>query len=171
MAASIPLAFLGGFLRVSPLVYEWLLAGSLLVAGFRLLLDFKSDSHSSTVTVTFSLLFSLLIGAVIGLVSGIVGVGGGIFLSPLLILVYRVNPKSVAASSAFFILVNSASGLVGRAARGGIDLSIHIGLMAAIAFLGAIAGAHLGSRHFSGVWLKRLLAVVLFIAVAKVLFA
>lgn len=171
MAASIPLAFVGGFLKVSPPVYEWLLAGSLLVAGLRLLINLpnsdQSDSHGSDVTV----ILSLLIGGVIGLISGIVGVGGGIFLSPLLILLYRVNPKTVAASSAFFILVNSASGLLGRAARAGIDLPVDIGLMVGIAFLGAAAGAHLGARHFSGLWLKRILAVVLFVAAIKVVIA
>ena len=167
LAASVPAAFAGGFLRVSPVLYDWLLAGVLLWAGVRLFLDPGADAMTPVYPV--SLKVSLPAGGAIGLVSGIVGVGGGIFLSPLLVLSGWADPKTAAASSALFILVNSASGLCGRWFRGGLLLSSYLTVMTAAAFLGALAGASLGARRLSSRWLKRLLAVVLFLAAAKVL--
>lgn len=164
---SIPTAFLGGLAKVSPSFYSLLLGGVLLFAGFRLLIDIKPSIEQ--VSYRPSPFLSLPLGALIGVLSGIVGVGGGIFLSPILLFFRWAGPKRTAATSAFFILVNSFTGLLGRAFRYhfSVDLPTTILGMVAIAFLGGTLGSHFGANHFSGRWLKRILAVVLFVASFK----
>ncbi len=164
---SIPAAFLGGLIKVPPSVYALLLAWVLVFAGFRLLIDIKLSLKQ--VSCRPSLLFSLPLGGLIGVLSGIVGVGGGIFLSPLLLFFRWAEPKRTAAISAFFILVNSFAGLLGRAFRYQFkfDLSSLVIGMVATAFLGGILGSHLGANHFSAGWLRRILSAVLFIAAFK----
>jgi uncharacterized membrane protein YfcA len=110
------------------------------------------------------------VGGGIGWLSGVVGVGGGIFLSPLLLLLRWARPKQTAASVAAFIFVNSAAGLIGRAARSGLAYSTLWPLLPS-ALLGGWLGAHLGANHFSGKTLKRLLAVALLVAAVKLLIA
>ena len=112
---------------------------------------------------------TLPLGAFIGILSGIVGVGGGIFLSPLILFLGWADPKRTAAVSVFFILVNSLTGLLGRAFQYHFDFDFPIAIvgMVATAFVGGVLGSHLGANHFSGRWLKRILAVVLFIAAFK----
>ena len=108
------------------------------------------------------------VGGGIGWLSGVVGVGGGIFLSPLLLLLRWANVKQTAAASACFILANSAGGLAGRFTRGAMDYGTLWPLLMA-AFAGGLLGSRLGAKHFSGVLLKRLLAVVLLAASLKLL--
>lgn len=164
---SIPAALIGGMIKVSPSVYALLLAGALSFAAFRLLLSI--DEGEIKEEKKPSLAVALGVGGLIGLLSGIVGVGGGIFLSPILILCRWAGPKKTAALSAFFILVNSLSGLVGRYLRGGLHISEHWLWMVAAAFLGGILGSRLGAYHFPSVWLRRILACVLFLAVFKLI--
>ncbi len=170
VVTSVPTAFLGGLVQVSPDLYAKLLAGVLIIAGFRLLVEMRGGKEEEIPKApSFSVAFPL--GAGVGLLSGIVGVGGGIFLSPLLLLLRWAGPKTTAATSAFFILVNSLAGLLGRVFRGSFSMSLPpvILLMVASAFLGGLAGSHLGANHFSGRWLRRILAVALFVAVWKLL--
>lgn len=164
---SVPVAFLGGLIKISPSLYSFLLASVLFFAGFRLLIEIKTSEKQ--VCYVPSLSVSLPIGAFIGVLSGIVGVGGGIFLSPFILFLHWAEPKRTAATSAFFILVNSFAGLLGRAFRYQFraDFPPLIIWMVATAFLGGIWGSHLGANHFSGQWLKRILAVVLFVASYK----
>jgi len=164
---SLPAAFFGGLIKISPSFYSLLLGWVLLFAGFRLLIDLKPIAEK--VYSGPSLLFSLPLGALIGLLSGIVGVGGGIFLSPILLFFHWADPQRTAATSAFFILVNSLAGLLGRAFRYQFrfDLSSLVIGMVATAFLGGILGSHLGANHFSARWLRRILGAVLFIATFK----
>ena len=163
--ASIPFAFLGGLIKISPSLYAFLLGGALFLAGFRLL--FNIDKNGSPLEARSSVGIAVIIGALIGLLSGMVGVGGGIFLSPILILFHWADPKKTAATSAFFILVNSVSGLVGRYLRGGVYLTPQWSFMVLAAFVGGILGSRLGAYHFSSPWFRRILAFVLFLAVFK----
>ena len=164
---SIPAAFLGGLIKVPPASYDRLLAGALIFAGLRLILDVEKKAGPEHPLPPLAV--SLPTGGSIGFLSGIVGVGGGIFLSPLLILFRWADPKKVAATSAFFILVNSASGLWGRCTRGAFQMPPYLIVLLLVAFLGGITGSWIGARRFSSLWLKRMLALVLWMAVVKLI--
>ena len=152
---------------MAPGIYFILLAGVLVLASLRLMFTF--GRQTTEFVSSPSLFFSLPIGGAIGLLSGLVGVGGGIFLSPLLLLFCWAGPKHTAATSAVFILINSLAGLAGKTASHQFQLSPLIVYMVLAAFLGGIAGSKLGANHFSGKWLKRILACVLWIAALKLL--
>lgn len=164
---SIPFAFVGGLIKIPPALYALLLAGALLFAAFRLLINLDKGKDSVEKSPSFGI--AAVIGGLIGLLSGMVGVGGGIFLSPILILCRWADPKKTAATSAFFILVNSISGLIGRYLRGSVQLAPEWTFMILAAFIGGIIGSRLGARHFSSPWLRRILAFVLFLAVFKLI--
>jgi uncharacterized membrane protein YfcA len=166
LLASIPAAFLGGLTRVSSHVYGVLLAVSLAIAARRLLMT--SNRRDADTLRPPPTAVALPVGGGIGWLSGVVGVGGGIFLSPLLLLWRWATPKQAAASSACFILANSAAALAGRFARGAIEYGPLWPLLLA-AFTGGLVGSRLGANHFSGALLKRLLAVVLLVASLKLL--
>ncbi len=112
VVASVPAAFLGGLIPVSVRFYQVLLAIALGVAAVRLSLDLRGREEGRVVRPSLAL--ALPTGGGIGWLSGVVGVGGGIFLSPFLLLLRWATPKQTAAASAAFILINSAAGLCGR---------------------------------------------------------
>jgi uncharacterized membrane protein YfcA len=164
LIVSMPMAFLGGMMRVGEKTYCLLLAAALVVASLRLLL---SPAYKSVETGRLpSYPLAMGAGGLIGWVSGVVGVGGGIFLSPLMILCRWANVKAVAATSAFFSLVNSACGLLGRALHEGIQTGGLLPLSAS-AGAGGLLGSWLGARAFHALWLRRILAFVLFLACVK----
>lgn len=167
LLTSVPAAFIGGLLEVSTNTYFLLLYLSLSYIAFRILF-FRSISDEDTSSVRpLSLGVALLCGAGIGLLSGIIGIGGGIFLSPLIVLAGWGTPKQAAASSAAFIFVNSFSGLLGRAMSGSLELGV-LGLaLLPLGLAGAWVGSRLGSRYLSGAAVRRLLGVVLLIAVVR----
>ncbi|MBI2872156.1 MAG: sulfite exporter TauE/SafE family protein [Chloroflexi bacterium] len=165
LIASIPTAFLGGRLHVPATTYGFVLAGALVFAAVRLSLPSPASTGARR---PVPLGLALLIGAAIGLLSGIVGVGGGIFLSPLLVLFRWADPKQTAASSAGFIWINSVSGLLGRLSAGTFATG-PLAIMVAPAFLGGLLGSQLGARRFSGLTIRRTLAIVLVIAAGKLL--
>ncbi len=167
LLTSVPFAFLGGLVGVSPQVYMLLLAAVLLFAAFRLLVVVPAQQEEYFVKPP-SLAVALPVGAAIGFLSGIVGVGGGIFLSPLLILLHWADAKRTAAVSAAFIWINSLAGLYGQLSRKHVDWSGLLWLVAA-AFAGGLVGSWLGSRRFRGLWLCRILGVVLLLATVKLL--
>ena len=164
---SIPAALLGGAIHVSDRLYFLLLAAALLFAAVRLAIR-QSGGEDEASTSKPALLVSLPTGAGIGLLSGVVGVGGGIFLSPIMILMKWANTKQTAAVSALFIVVNSIAGLGGRFLRGGLEFGPMLPLLIA-AFLGGLAGSYAGANKFSGLTLRRLLAFVLLTAAGKLL--
>ena len=162
-ASSVPAAFVGGWLPVSAQTYRWLLAGCLLLAAVRLCLPSMRDG---TCRQAPPLAVTLPVGGVLGVMSGIVGVGGGIFLSPLMVLLRWADVKRVAAISAAFIVVNSLAGLAGRLI-GGRFLVGSLAPLVLAAFAGGVLGSRLGANHVSGVWLRRVLAGVLVVAAGK----
>jgi uncharacterized membrane protein YfcA len=113
---------------------------------------------------------SFVIGGSIGLLSGMMGIGGGIILSPILLLLKWAGQKQTAAISALFIFVNSLAGLAGQLVNG-IEFSAGMVLYVAIAFAGGLCGAYLGALKFSQTILKYVLAVVLLMAAIKLLLA
>ena len=161
---SIPGAFLGGLIHIADKTYFLLLAFALLAAAIRLAFSFtpkgEEELHRPSLLIAFPM------GGGIGFLSGIVGVGGGIFLSPVMILRRWADPKKTSAVSAFFIVVNSLSGIVGRVVRGGFEFSTAVPFIAA-ALLGGIVGSYYGANRFSGMTLRRILSAVLLIAAFK----
>ena len=167
LLTSIPFAFLGGLVGVTTGVYAVLLGAALLVAALRLLVVAAPKQEESFVRAP-SLWVALPVGAAIGFLSGVVGVGGGIFLSPLILLLKWADAKRTAAASAAFIWINSAAGLYGHLLRKEVDWSALAWLVAAAA-LGGLLGSYLGARRFQGLWLRRILGVVLIVASIKLL--
>lgn len=163
---SVPAAFLGGGLSVSSPVYHMLLAAALAFAAWRLVLP--PLGHPKETVRKPHWVIAAAAGVCIGLISGIVGVGGGIFLSPLMILLGWAGPKKTAAASAFFILVNSAAGLAGRLASGQLTTGPLFPLLLA-AFFGGLIGSHLGAHRFSGSAIRQALAAVLLLAALKMI--
>jgi len=114
LISSVPLAFIGGSLSIDKEVFEILLFVVLTLAGVLLLLKFQSFDQKIEVYKKIPKILSILIGASIGFVSGVVGIGGGIFLSPILLLIRVDRAKNIATAASLFILINSLSGLAGQ---------------------------------------------------------
>ena len=109
---------------------------------------------------------ALLIGAVIGFLSGLIGIGGGIILSPIILLLGWGNMKQTAAVSALFIFVNSIAGLFGFVSKGGA-LPLSSSVVIAVVVVGGILGSYYGSKKFNTATLRNVLAFVLGIAILK----
>ena len=114
LIGSIPLAFIGGSMPIEKKMFEILLLLVLAVAGILLLTNFKSYDDKKDSYRKIPILFSILIGAILGFISGIVGIGGGIFLSPILFLIRAGRPKHIVTIASLFILINSISGIIGQ---------------------------------------------------------
>ncbi|MDA9084976.1 sulfite exporter TauE/SafE family protein [Candidatus Pelagibacter sp.] len=114
LIGSIPLAFIGGSLPVDKKNFEILLFFVLSVAGCLLLFNFKSYDDKKESYKNISYFMSIIIGGILGFVSGIVGIGGGIFLSPILFLLKVAKPKHIVTSASLFILINSVFGIIGQ---------------------------------------------------------
>jgi uncharacterized membrane protein YfcA len=163
---SIPMAFLGGLLKVPVWIYSWLLAAALLFAAIRIVLE-GLKSQEEILLRPPRLGVALPAGAAIGFLSGLLGVGGGIFLSPILLLMRWADTKRTAAASAAFIWVNSAAGLYGPINREGLDIAKLWPLVLA-AFLGGLLGSQIGARRLRGTALRFVLAGVLVVAALKI---
>ena len=114
LISSIPLAFIGGSLSIDKDFFEVLLFIILTLAGIMLLLKFKSFDENVKIYKKIPKIISILIGSFVGFISGVVGIGGGIFLSPILLLVRADSAKNIATMASLFILINSISGLLGQ---------------------------------------------------------
>lgn len=164
--ASVPMAFVGGLISIDATLYKKILGVLLLIPVGRFLF-FRSISDDEK--KEHSLPLAIIIGAVIGFLSGLIGIGGGIILSPVLLLLRWADMKQTAAISALFIFVNSLSGLAGQLIKG-IQFTNDMYLYVLIAFAGGLAGAYWGAMRLKQEWLKNALAIVLLIAVYKLLF-
>ena len=114
LIGSIPLAFIGGSLSIEKKLFEILLFLVLAVAGVLLLFNFKSYEDKKESYRKIPVVVSILVGGILGFVSGVVGIGGGIFLSPILFLIRAGKPKHIVTSASLFILINSLSGIIGQ---------------------------------------------------------
>jgi uncharacterized membrane protein YfcA len=159
---SIPAAFIGGAWQLHNRTYQYLVGATLLVAAWRLL----RTSHEPPRRAAPRMSLALPVGAVLGFVSGLTGVGGGIFLSPLLLFLRWANMRTTAAISAAFILVNSLAGLAGLLSVG-VTLPSGLPWMMLAALGGALVGSELAVRRLAPVRLRQLLGVVLVIAAIK----
>jgi len=163
--ASIPTAYMGSLITLDPTVYKKIL-GALLVFPILKLSGILQTKETEIKAQSIPL--SLLIGAAIGLFSGMIGIGGGIILSPVILLLHWADMKHTAAVSALFIFVNSLAGIIGQMNQG-IAFNTDMFLMIGVAVLGGLAGAYFGSKRLHVPYLKKLLALVLAIASLKLL--
>lgn len=165
---SIPFSFLGGVLTLPGPVYRPLVGILLLGAACRFFCSKPDDADAALRPLP--LWIALISGAGIGLLSGLIGVGGGIFLSPLLLAMNWANARQTAGVSAAFIFVNSLAALLGHVSSvAALPAALPIWALAAVA--GGYLGAAFGSQHLSSTALRRVLAVILLIAALRMLFA
>ncbi len=160
---SVPMSYLGAQFVLSDANYKRILGICLVIAIVRMLATFKSNEQRSV-----SLPLALIFGAVIGLFSGMIGIGGGILLSPILLLMRWASLKEAAAISALFIFVNSVAGLFGL--KNGIHVDQTLVFWITSALVGGMFGARWGAQIASNKAVKWVLALVLLIASVKLWF-
>lgn len=167
---SVPAAYFGAQIPITDGVYKKLLAVFLAFPILRLMISLAPKKQTGPVATNVPPIgIALAIGAVIGLLSGMLGIGGGILLSPLILLLGWADMKPTAAVSALFIFVNSLSGLAGLLAKG-FEPPSFVYVWLGFAFVGGLAGAYMGSQKLNTVALRYTLALVLSIAALKLFF-
>lgn len=164
--ASVPLAYIGGTLEVDASIYKKILAVLLIFAILKMLNIFGKESDNIK---QIKLWQGLIVGGVIGFFSGLIGIGGGIILTPIILLLHWGNMKEAAAVSALFIWVNSAAGLVGQLSSS-VTIETESFLLVAIALIGGVLGGYYGSKVINNQRLRYVLSFVLIIACGKLFF-
>ena len=167
LIGSIPFAFLGGSLIINKEIFEIILFLVLSLAGLLLLINNKSYQDKNIVIKKINLFISISIGSVLGLISGIVGIGGGIFLSPILFLLKADKPKNIVTTASLFILINSISGILGQLTKEIIlnEIFSYWPLFLTV-LIGGLFGNYLNLKIFS----NRLLALITSLLVIFVAF-
>jgi len=150
LIGSIPLAFLGGTLIINKEIFEILLFLVLSVAGVLLLINNKSYEEKDVIIKKINLFITILIGSIIGLISGIIGIGGGIFLSPILFLLKADKPKNIVTTTSLFILINSIFGIFGQLTKENVinELTSYLPLFLVV-LIGGLIGNYLNLKIFS----------------------
>lgn len=165
--ASVPLSYIGGSLKLSKDIFYWILLISLVVVAIRIY-GFKSTSVQLSIGRTGQMIMSLASGAVLGLLSGIVGIGGGIYLVPLIIIFNLGSEKEAAACGSMFIWLNSVAALIARVQFNPVALRSFIPLVVAV-ILGGAFGSHMGSTRFSPATMQKVLGGIVLIAIVFLL--
>jgi len=157
LVGSIPLAFIGGSLPIEKRLFEILLFLVLMAAGILLLINFKSYDDKEENYKKIPIPVSILIGGVLGFISGIVGIGGGIFLSPILFLIRAGKPKHIVTTASLFILINSVSGIIGQLTKNAVltEIPNYWYLLVAV-----LIGGQLGNFLNLKIFPTRILALV-----------
>lgn len=163
LLTSIPAAYLGGALQLPKTVFYWLLLVSLVFVAARIYLWRDTAMHLN-LSSRGKLLVSLVTGSLLGLVAGIVGIGGGIYLVPLIIILGLGTAKQAAASGAIFVWLNSAAGLSSRLQYNAIDLAEYLPLIVAVAIGGGL-GSHMGSTCLSSNKMVKILGLIILVAI------
>jgi len=164
--SSIPFAYLGGLILLPGIYYKPLIGVVLIYAAYRFIKDASKPDYE---IVKANIPLVLILGAGLGFLSGLVGVGGGIFLSPILIMLKWEDVKKVSGVAAAFIFVNSVAGLIGFVSTNAMQLPEGVVIWALAAVSGGYIGAEYGSKRFGNPAIKRLLSIVLLIAGIKML--
>ena len=167
LIGSIPFAFIGGSIQIEKELFEIILFFVLGIAGILLLINFKSYGENSSNYKNLPIIISTLIGVVLGFISGIVGIGGGIFLSPILYLFRAANPKYITTSVSLFILINSLFGIFGQLNKNQnlFKIKDYLFLLLAV-FVGGQIGNFLNLKLFSTKILALVTSIlVIFIAI------
>jgi len=167
IVTSIPFSFLGGLITLPTPVYRILVAVVLIYAAFRMLFNMPNENGNPLDFPPVWL--SLLLGAGIGFTGGLIGIGGGILLSPLLLLTSWAGPQLTAGTVAVFVLVNSISGLLGHWAVS-MHLPSQLPIWGTVALVGGWIGAEIGSRKLSANFLRRMLGLILLVSGLRMFF-
>jgi len=162
---SIPAAYIGGAWKLTDTTYRTIVGIALLIAAIRMFAESKDDAVRRAPPFAAA----LLLGAGIGLLSGLTGVGGGIFLSPILLMLHWTTMRESAALAAAFILVNSIAGLAGYASSSHAVWPEALWIFVLVALAGGLVGSELATRRLAPALLKRLLGVVLIVAAWKMI--
>ena len=150
LVGSVPFAFIGGSIIIEKELFEVLLFLVLSIAGVSLLIQNKSFEDRKIKYNQPSIYLSFFIGSLLGLISGIVGIGGGIFLSPILFLLKAAPPKQIVTTASFFILINSISGVLGQLTKDSVhDQILNYWLLFLVVFLGGQIGNFINLKIFS----------------------
>jgi uncharacterized membrane protein YfcA len=157
LIGSIPLAFIGGSLPIEKSLFEILLFVVLIIAGCLLLLNFKSYDDREEGYKNIPYLLSVVVGGVLGFISGVVGIGGGIFLSPILFLLKVARPKHIVTATSLFILINSIFGIIGQLTKNSVlnEVQDYFYLLIAV-----LIGGQLGNYLNLKIFTSRLLALI-----------
>ena len=171
--ASVPMAYLGGSIEIDAGTYKLILGLFLILSvakmtGFLDRLTPKQDYDGLSKKSNYPL--GLAIGAIIGFISGLIGIGGGIILSPVILLLRWGNAKEAAAVSALFIWMNSLAGLIGMYAADKLVLNVNWHFMLILVLIGGSVGGLIGSKKLNNKNLRYLLSFVLLIAAIKLIF-
>lgn len=164
LVTSIPFAYLGGSLQLPKTVFLWVLFFSLVFVALRIYF-WQSTSLKLSLSKNRQILLALGVGAVLGLIAGIVGIGGGVYLVPLILVLGLGTEKQAAACGAIFVWVNSMSGLVSRWQHNPVDLEPYLALIVAV-LIGGVAGSFFGSFKFSPKLMEKLLGIIVLVAMA-----
>ena len=167
LLGSIPLAFIGGSLPIEKEIFEILLFLVLLIAGILLLRNFKSYDDKLSSYRKIPIFISISIGGILGFISGIVGIGGGIFLSPILFLLKVAHPKHIVTTASLFILINSISGIIGQLTKNTVLYELqNYWYLLAVVFIGGQVGNFLSLKILPTRILSLVTAfLVLFVAI------
>jgi uncharacterized protein len=166
--SSVPMAYVGGLWPIRQETFFILLGATLVLVAILLWLQPEKNSYGNTNYNTLS--FKIVVGGGLGLLSGLVGIGGGIFLSPILHFIRWDEAKKISAIASFFILVNSISGLAGQLQQQQtLDWNFIWPLLLAV-LIGGQIGSRLGAQKFNPVYVKRITAVLILVAGSKMLF-
>ncbi len=163
LVTSIPMAYLGGSLHLPKTIFYWLLLVSLVFVAARIYL-WRDTSLHLNLSERGKLFISFIAGSILGLFAGIVGIGGGIYLVPLIIILGLGTGQQAAACGAIFIWLNSAAGLSSRLQYNSIDLSEYLTLIIAV-IIGGGLGSYIGSTRLSSNKMEKILGLIILIAI------
>ena len=163
LISSIPMAYVGGALRLPTEIFYFILLASLVLVAARMYI-WEQTTVKFNLGKVGKITISLIIGSVLGLIAGIVGIGGGIYLVPIIVILGLGTEKEAAACGVIFIWINSMSGLIARLQYNSIDLTNYIPLISAV-LIGSALGSFMGSFKYSPKTMQKILGVVIIIAI------
>lgn len=161
LITSIPMAYIGGMLHLPKIIFYVILIIALFVASFRIY--FPKKARTLKLNNKEKNIIALVCGALLGFVAGVTGIGGGVYLVPLILLIGLGTAKEAAACGAFFIWVNSVSGLLARHQHNALDIGSYLPLVVAVV-IGGLGGALLGAGRFHPQTMQKILGSILVVA-------